>query len=196
MSHAESPSSRTEDESHPPGAGCRAVATVLVIGIGTLPVFMLLAPNIEEARTEARYRHDQHICRQLTSDLLAVQPMDRAQGKHVVQHLADQSLVVDLAQIDTWGTPYRAVLKGPEQQVVRVFSCGVDQVSHSAGLDFDDMSPDLAETYLDRVRQQRRRQWIIAFVVWFATGALIRWRLIVRHRYGNALGEVGQPSPD
>ncbi len=175
MSNAEPPPP-TEKRHRHPNAGFQTFATVVVIGIGSLvPAVLFLAPNVDQGRDEARYSQVRHDCRQLTSELQAESPLDRLGGRKEVQRLDDQTVVVELAKVDTWGTPYRVVFKGPEYQVVRVFSCGLDQASQSAGLDFDDMSIDMAETYLDRVRRQQKRQWFITLAGWLAT-----WAFFVR----------------
>ena len=193
MSNAES-SPPPENQKRHPNAAFQTFATVIVIGVGASVLCVLfLAPHVEPAREEIRYSQVRHDCRQLTSELQAQPPLDRLQGRKEVQRLDDQTVVVELAQLDTWGTPYRVVLHGPEYQVVRVFSCGQDQASQSAGLDFDDMSLDLAETYLDRVRQQRRRQWFTTLAGWLATWAFISWGWMVRNRRGSSLDTPPKP---
>ncbi len=184
MSKAESPTPRVMQNRHP-NAAFRTFATVIVIGIGTfVPSALFLAPNLEQDRTEARYCQDRHVCRQLTLELQEQSPLDRVRGRQTVQRLDELTTVVELENIDTWGTPYRAVFKGADFQIVRVFSCGVDQVSTSAGLDFDDMSQGLAETYLDRAHQQRQRQWLIALAAWIATWALFSGGALAYERSG------------
>lgn len=172
MLNDELPSPDREPRPHP-NAGFQKFATVVVIGIGTLvPSVLFLAPTIEEGRAEARYMMDRVQCRKLTLALQAQPSQARLVGRKTVRQLDDQSIVVELVEDDHWGTPYQAVLKGPEHRVIRVFGCGIDQASESAGLDFDDMSLDLKETYLDRVRHQRRRQWLITLAVW-----LVSWSI-------------------
>ncbi len=186
MSNAK-PAPPPEKQPRHPNAGFQTFATVVVIGIGALVLSVFfLAPSIEQSRNEARYSQVRHDCLQLTSELQAEPPLDRLNGRKVVERLDAQTVVVELAKIDTWDTPYRVVLHGPEYQVVRVFSCGLDQASHSAGLDFDDMSLDLAETYLDRVRQHRRWQWIITLAGWLATWAFFGWGWMIRDRRGRS----------
>ena len=186
MSNAE-PAPPPEKQPRHPNAGFQAFATVVVLGIGSLVLSVLfLAPSVEESRDEYRYSQVRHDCRQLTSELQAQPPLDRLGGRKEVQRLDDQTVVVELAKLDTWGTPYRVVLYGPEYQVVRVFSCGLDQSSHSAGLDYDDMSLDLAETYLDRVPHHRKRQWFITLAGWLATWAFFSWGWMIRDRRGRS----------
>ncbi len=184
MSNVE-PAPSSEKRQRHPNAAFQTFATVIVIGIGSLVLCVLfLAPHVEPAREEIRYSQARYDCRQLTSELQAESPLVRIGGRKEVQRLDGQTVVIELAKTDTWDTPYRVVLNGPEYQVVRVFSCGQDQVSLSAGLDFDDMSLDLAETYLDRVRHQRRQQWFITLAAWLTTWAFFGWLWMVRDRRG------------
>jgi len=124
----------------------------------TFPVVLLLAPNVEEGRTEARYRQARADCVRLTEELQGRSPQEWG--------TLSPERVVTLDKNDPFGQPYLAQIDPNSSLLVRVFSRGPDGESNSAGLDPDDMSLDLPWTQLDQIRQRRRIEWWTAFGSW------------------------------
>ncbi|RLS54153.1 MAG: hypothetical protein DWH91_12610 [Planctomycetota bacterium] len=141
---------------------------VLGPGLFTFPVLLLLLPPLDQTRGEARYSQARGRCRYFTAE-------SRTPG-FVRPPATLPHQPWSLEEPDPWGTPYQAVLFG-DPPAVRIYSCGPDLLSTSYGLDRDDMSLALTRTAIDDFRDQRRREWWIAFGswlgLWFVGSALL-----------------------
>jgi hypothetical protein len=139
---------------------------VCVAGVLCLPILLLLAPNIEIGRTEARLTEAYSVVRKLHSTINEA-----------------PTSITELADRDPWGEPYRAMpLKNG---TCRVVSSGPDMSLSPDGIGGDDIYSDLPTSPMAPFRARRNRQWLIAFTVAIAAWALMA-TLYIRFRRASA----------
>lgn len=117
----------------PPGtteSHCRTVTVlnvvgVLGLGICCFPIVLLLMPNVEQPRSQARLAQAYRDVRRLNNDLHEIPP-DRRETQ----------------EVDPWGQPYRFVFA--DDVVVGVMSLGPNQVSPESTFDTDDIYSDMS----------------------------------------------------
>jgi hypothetical protein len=101
------------------------VVVVLGLGICCFPISLLLMPNVEQPRSQARLAQAYNDVRRLHDDLHEIPP-DRRETQ----------------EVDPWGQPYRIVFV--DAAVVRVMSLGPNQVSPESTFDTDDIYSDMS----------------------------------------------------
>ena len=111
-------------------------------------------------------------------------PAERIAGRTILDQPNPQTIVVELPELDPWGTAFRAVLTVPDHQIVRLYSSGPDRVSKSAGLDVDDITDDIARREFDRYARLIGNGVSIGMAAW--TMFLI-WAIVIRKRKENWL---------
>lgn len=147
-----------------------AVDLIVVLGIGLLclPILILLLPDLDEGRTEARmaqaYRDVQRLRDSLAAETLAT-----------AEVLSDR---------DPWDQPYRALpLK---DRGVRVVSSGPNQTSPVDGLDEDDIYSDMPASPTAAIIARKHRQLVAALGI--AAGAWVLFAaLYLRSRWRNSM---------
>lgn len=162
----------TTDQPRTRKPGCGTFTGLIVI---VLPVFVGLAPNVEESQTEVRYQQVRIACREITQKLLLYE-ITRWPMKTPVQSISGDQVLVSMTD-DPFGHAYRVVVGGTPAQLIRVFSVGPDGRSESRGLDPDDYCLNHPWSPLDQIRWERTRQWWIALGSWWGLVALC-WVLI------------------
>jgi hypothetical protein len=122
---------------------------VVIIGFGIVCFFLLLllAPNIEESRTEARLAEAYNRVCQI-SKAYHETPSPKLFATH------------DIPDTDPWGQPYRLVEADDNQ--VRALSSGPNMVSPKTGVDYDDIYADMPKSPVAPIRAKKKKQFVIA----------------------------------
>lgn len=126
------------------------IFAILGIGIACSLVFLLLIPDIEQSRTEARIAQVYNDVRQI-SEALRGTPSPDLSTTHAIP------------DTDPWGQPYRLVRVN--DQAVRALSSGPNMSSPERGVDGDDIYSDMPASPMTPFRAQKNRQFLIAFGV-------------------------------
>ena len=136
---------------------------VLGIGIICLPVFLLLIPNIEMSRSEARLFMAYHEVRRLQQSLVNNDNSDS---------------VTTVTGLDPWGQPYRVV--SLDGYVLRVVSAGPDTSFSPTGIDEDDIYSDMPLSPFEAVVNRKRSRILIALGtalgLWGSLASAYLWR--------------------
>lgn len=157
----------------------RILATLILAGLGTLVLsFIFLCPVLEETREESRCSYFKHPCRAALAEIESVPPQSRTVKWPVVGHILPDTRVIELRIADHKGIPVRAALSGNDFQVVRVFVPRNVDAAVTDGR--DDYTLEFMQSYLIKVKAQRRREWITMLAVWFVAWALLAWHFLPR----------------
>lgn len=132
----------------------RDVFAVLGIGVLCFPIMVLLLPNFEQARSEARISMAYHDVRRLSRP---------AAGQSSPSN--------ETPEMDPWGKPYQMSLLGDDR--FRVSSSGPNMISPDTGFDEDDIFSDMPTSPLTPFRIQKKRQFLIAIGSMLATWTLL-----------------------
>ncbi len=136
--------------------------SIIGMGIVCLPVFLMLFPNIEMSRSEARLS----------------MAFDEARRLH--QTLADEEnseSVTTLSDLDPWEQPYRLVQLDGHQ--VRVLSSGPNMSFSPTGIEDDDIYSDMPISPIEPIIAQKRWRCFFALAAsvgcWVLLAALYLW---------------------
>jgi hypothetical protein len=121
---------------------------------------MLLIPNVDASRTEARIGEAYRNVLQLVN------------AQHVKQQFGegDSSAIVELPDIDPWDTPYRATIVNDK---LRVGSAGPNQSFESSGEEKDDIFSDMPVSPIELIHSRKRQQFLVAIAVTVATWGIM-----------------------
>lgn len=139
--------------------GCLLV-NVLCAAV-SLPLFLFLAPQVKETRSEARriQAHDE-----------AVRLSKLRMGEAIPDWF-------EVPEVDPWGNPYRITRLADDR--VRVESAGDDGAFLPDGA-ADDIASDMPVSPGEAQRAEKNRQWLIAFgsagLLWLLVLASVRRR--------------------
>jgi hypothetical protein len=142
--------------------GVLNVVVVLGLGLCCLPIMLLLMPNAEEHRSQARLAQAYIGARRLHRGLHAIPPDRR-----------------DPLEVDPWKHPYQIVFV--DNVAVGVMSLGPNQMSPESGFDADDIYSDMPTSPM--ASSERRNRFQLSGAVGVAAGvwlllsaAWLRWR--------------------
>ncbi|QDT00216.1 hypothetical protein HG15A2_35510 [Adhaeretor mobilis] len=137
------------------------VFAVLGNGVACFLLFLMLIPNIEAGRTEAR----------LISAYNRVCEISRAH-----QETPSRELFVmhDIPELDPWGQPYRLVDIGGNR--VRALSSGPNKKTPQVSVDQDDIYSDMTTPPFEPIRANKKKQLLIAIVV--SAGAWLLFSIV------------------
>lgn len=126
------------------------VFAILGIGVPCFLLFLLLLPNLEESRNEARIRR-------------AYDDVRRISDTHLKTPAPDLSTADAILDTDPWGKPYSLVRIN--EQKLRVLSSGPNMSSPGVGVDGDDIYSDMPVSPMAPTCAKRNRQFLLAFGV-------------------------------
>jgi hypothetical protein len=126
------------------------VFAILGIGLACFVLFLLLLPNLEMARSEARIAQAYRDVRQISE-------------AHRRASSPDLLTTDAIPDTDPWGKPYRLVRLNEGE--ARALSSGPNMASPEVGVDGDDIYSDMPVSPMAPIWAEKNRQILIAFGV-------------------------------
>jgi hypothetical protein len=137
------------------------VFAILGIGVVSFLLFLMLIPNIEASRTEARLMSAYNRVREISNAYRETPSLDL-----FTTH--------DIPETDPWGQPY--LLVEVDKEKIRALSSGPNMVTPEVGVDHDDVYSDMPVPPMAPIRAEKKKQLLIATGVstglWFLFSAI------------------------
>ncbi len=123
------------------------VVVILGIGVACFLLFLLLLPNFEASRAEARLAEAYYRVRQISN-------------AHIETPSRELFVTHKIPHADPWGQPYRLIEIDVKQ--VRALSSGPNMLTPKIGVDHDDIYSDMLESPVIPIHAKKKRQLVIA----------------------------------
>ncbi len=123
------------------------IFAIFGIGVVCFLLFLMLIPNIEASRTEARLMSAYNRVREISN-------------AHRETPSLDLFTTHDIPLTDPWGKPYRLIEVAGQQ--VRALSSGPNMLTPQVGVDHDDIYSDMSMSPMAPIRAEKKKQLMIA----------------------------------